>query len=65
MEETVVTREVLLEMFEKGELRDTGKGWLFEDSKWIEIIALHDVDPKYIEDVTRAEFYKIIVKGNK
>ncbi len=34
------------------------------DNKEVEIIALHDVDPKFLQDVTNAKLYKLIIKGN-
>lgn len=64
MEELIVSKEELVQMFEKQELVDTGKSWLM-DGKEIDIIALHDVDPKFLQDITNAKFYKLITKGNK
>ena len=64
MEELIVTKEELILMFETEKLKDTGKGWLMDD-KEIDIIALHDVDPKFLQDITNAKFYKLISKGYK
>lgn len=65
MEEIIISKEELIEMFEEQKILDTGKAWLMED-KEIEIIALHDVDPKFLQDITNAKFYKLISKeGNK
>jgi hypothetical protein len=64
MEELIVTKEELIQMFETQELTDSGKGWIMND-KEIDIIALHDVDPKFLQDITNAKFYKLIPKGNK
>jgi hypothetical protein len=64
MEEIVISKEELIAMFEDEKVIDSGKGWLMDD-KEIEIIALHDVDPKFLRDITNAKFYKIIVKGKK
>ncbi len=64
MEELIVTKEDLIQMFESQELTDTGKAWIMND-KEIDIIALHDVDPKFLQDITNAKFYKLILKGNK
>ena len=33
--------------------------------KLIDIIALHDIEPKFLQDVTNAKLYKLIIKGNK
>lgn len=63
MEELIVTREELVNMFEEQTIEDTGNAWIMND-KFIDIIALHEVDPKFLQDVTNAKFYKIIVKGN-
>lgn len=64
MEEIVISKEELIAMFEDEKVIDSGKGWLMDD-KEIEIIALHDIDPKFLQDITNAKFYKIIVKGKK
>ncbi|MAD42436.1 MAG: hypothetical protein CL623_08605 [Arcobacter sp.] len=64
MEELIVTKEELIQMFETEQLKDTGKAWLMDD-KEIDIIALHDVDPKFLQDITNAKFYKLISKGYK
>ncbi|APW65622.1 MULTISPECIES: hypothetical protein [Arcobacteraceae] len=64
MEELIVSKEELVQMFDTQELIDTGKSWLM-DGKEIDIIALHDVDPKFLQDITNAKFYKLITKGNK
>ncbi|MGB5918873.1 MULTISPECIES: hypothetical protein [unclassified Arcobacter] len=63
MEELILTKEELVEMFENHILEDTQKGWLL-DKKVVEIIALHEVEPKYLQDITNAKYYKIIPKGN-
>jgi hypothetical protein len=64
MEELIVTKEELVQMFETEKLKDTGKGWLMDD-KEIDIIALHEVDPKFLQDITNAKFYKLTPKGYK
>ncbi len=63
MEELILTKEELVKMFESHVLEDTNKGWLMND-KVVEIIALHEVEPKYLQDITNAKYYKIIPKGN-
>ncbi|MFA7084812.1 MAG: hypothetical protein WC141_09775 [Arcobacteraceae bacterium] len=64
MEELIVSKEELVAMFEEEKLIDSGKGWTI-DTNIVEIIALHEVDPKFLQDITNAKFYKIIVKGKK
>lgn len=59
MEELIVSKEELVQMFDKEEIQDTGRGWIME-GKEVEIIALHDVDPKFLQDITNAKFYKLI-----
>ncbi len=64
MEEKIVSKEELIELFEEQKILDTGRGWMMED-KEVEIIALHDVDPKFLQDITNAKFYKLTLKeGN-
>jgi hypothetical protein len=64
MEEKIVSKEELIEMFENQEILDTGKGWMMGD-KEIEIVALHEVDPKFLQDITNAKFYKLIIKKGR
>lgn len=64
MEELIVSKEELIELFENQIIEDTGRGWYME-GKVIDIIALHDIEPKFLQDVTNAKFYKLIIKGNK
>lgn len=61
MEEIVVSKEELIQMFEDERIVDTGHGWHMENQE-VQIIALHDVDPKFLQDVTNAKFYKITPK---
>ncbi len=60
-DELILTKEELVELFDNGEIKDTGKGWYFE-GKEIEIIALHDIDPKFLQDIANAKSYKLIYK---
>ena len=64
MEEIIISKEELVTMFEEHKIEDTGRGWMMGDQE-VEIIALHDVDPKFLQDVTNAKFYKITPKGSK
>ena len=64
MKEQVVSKEELIQLFESQVIEDTGRGWLM-DGKIVDIIALHDIEPKFLQDVTNAKFYKLIIKGNK
>ncbi len=64
MEEVVVSKEELVEMFESERIIDSGRGWIMDD-KEVEIIALHEVDPKFLQDVTNSKLYKIKIKGSR
>ena len=64
MEELIISKEELIQLFETQKIEDTGRGWLI-DGKALEIIALHDIEPKFLQDVSNAKFYKLIIKGNR
>ena len=64
MEELFISKEDLVQFFETQKIVDTGRSWLME-GKVVEIIALHDIEPKFLQDVSNAKFYKLIIKGNK
>ena len=61
MMEVIVLREELIELFDKQEIIDTDHGW-FMNGYEIDIIALHELDPKFLQDITNAKSYKIISK---
>ena len=61
-EEIIISKEELVRMFETSQIKDTGNGWMMGDQE-VELIALHEIDPKYLQDVTNAKFYKIKPKG--
>jgi len=58
MEEFIVSKEELHKMFEKKEILDTNKGWYYR-GKEVDIIAIHQVEKKYIQDMMNADRYKI------
>ena len=60
MDEIVLTKDDLVRLFEQEEIKDTQEGWLYKDEILINIIAVHDKDPKYVFNVTDAQYYKII-----
>jgi hypothetical protein len=64
MEELIVSKEELIQLFEDQKIEDTGRGWLME-GRFIDIVALHDVEPKFLQDVSNAKFYKLIIKGKR
>ena len=59
MEEITLSKDQLVELFEIEKIKDTQDGWLYLDSILVNIIAIHDKDPKYVYNVTNAEYYKI------
>jgi len=59
MQEFIVTKEQLVEMFISNDVEDSNYGWLYKNTYYVNIIALHEKDPKYVFDVTDAEYYKI------
>ena len=59
MEEQIVSKDDMVEMFSLGVLEDNDHGWLLYGQE-IQIVALHDTDPKYMQDVTNAEYYKLV-----
>ncbi|MBD3841483.1 MAG: hypothetical protein IE909_06285 [Campylobacterales bacterium] len=61
MEEKIVTKYEIVELFEKNILRDTGKGWYYNNTE-VNIIAIHETEPKYLRDMFRANRYKITPK---
>ena len=58
MEEFIVSKEELHKMFENREILDTNKGWYYKKQE-IEIIAIHKIAKKYIQDMMNADFYRI------
>jgi hypothetical protein len=61
-DEITVTKDELVELFQKEILKDDNSGWLY-DGSYVEIVAIHEKEPKYIVDITNAEHYKIIFKN--
>ena len=60
MLDLIVSRDELVELFNKEDIKDSNNGWMYKDSIYVNIIALHEKDPKYVYDVTDAQYYKII-----
>jgi len=61
MDEIIVTKEELVILFERDELKDDNEGWLL-NSMPVQIVAIHDTDPKYLQNVTNAQYYKLVQK---
>jgi len=58
MEEFIVSKEELHKMFKRKEILDTNKGWYYK-GKEVEIIAIHQIEKKYLQDMMHADKYKI------
>ncbi len=63
MDELIVTRDELKQLFQEKILRDTPDGWFYKDTE-IDIIAIHTQELKHLYDVTNAEKYKLKKKEN-
>ncbi len=63
MEELTISIDELKTMFKDKVMVDTNNGWFYE-GKEVDIVAIHDKEVKYVTDMFRAEFYKIIFKDN-
>ena len=61
MEDIIVSKDELIELFETEKIIDTEKGW-YMDNSFVNIIALHEIEPKFLQNITNAKFYKIIKK---
>jgi len=59
LKEQIIARDELINLFKKNKIQDTKYGWVM-DKHIIDIIVLHSIEPKYPQDITRAENYKII-----
>jgi len=57
----IVTKEEIDEYFAKDILKDTNKGWVFKDKYLVQISAIHEIEPKYLNDVANAKEYKITI----
>jgi len=58
MEEFKVSKEELHKMFEKKEILDTNKGWFYKNQE-VEIIAIHTIEKRYLQDMMNSDFYRI------
>ncbi|OCL82467.1 hypothetical protein [Arcobacter porcinus] len=59
LEEIIVSKDELIDLFEIGKILDTEKGW-YMDNFFVDIIALHELNPKFLQNITNAKFYKIV-----
>ncbi|MEA3512215.1 MAG: hypothetical protein U9R37_01295 [Campylobacterota bacterium] len=61
MDDLTLTSDELKLLFKNKEIIDTNEGWFYK-GKEVEIFALHEIEPKYIQDMARAQRYRIKVK---
>ena len=58
MEDIIVSKDELIELFETEKIIDTGKGW-YMDNSFVNIIALHEIGTKvYSKYYTMLSFIK-------
>ncbi len=62
MKELNITKDELAKLFQNNIIIDTDKGWFYRN-KEIEIIAVHDKETKYIQNLTNSKNYKIKFKS--
>jgi len=60
-EEIIVSKEELAQLFDDDKIIDTGHGWYMGD-EIVDIIALHEIEPKFLKDIANAKHYKIVKK---
>ena len=58
-DELILTASELKDLFKKGTLKDTNNGWYYDDIE-VQLIALHEVEPKYLSDIIHAKYYKLV-----
>ncbi|MCK9161308.1 MAG: hypothetical protein GX118_06480 [Arcobacter butzleri] len=63
-EEVIIPKEDLVSLFKAKKIVETDYGWRLNGYE-VEIIALHDVDPKFLQDIANAKLYKIKRKDGK
>jgi len=62
-EEIIVSKEELAQLFDDDIIVDTGHGWYMGDDI-VDIIALHEIEPKFLKDIANAKQYKIVKRTN-
>lgn len=60
MLDLLISKDELIEMFKFGDIKDSNDGWVYMNEFYVNIIALHEKDPKYIYDITDSQYYKIV-----
>jgi len=62
-EEIIISKEELVQLFEDDKIVDTGHGWYMDD-EIVDIIALHEIEPKFLKDIANAKQYKIVKRND-
>jgi hypothetical protein len=63
-EEVIIPKENLVNLFKDKRIIETDYGWYLDGSE-VEIIALHEIEPKFLRDVANAKLYKIKRRDGK
>lgn len=63
-EEVIISKEDLVLLFKDKRVIDTDYGWYLDGSE-VEIIALHELEPKFLNDIANAKIYKLKRKDGK
>ena len=58
-DEIVVTKEEIDSMFLDGIIKESDIGWIYKDKYLIDIIAIHDTEIKYVNDIANTNTYKL------
>jgi hypothetical protein len=57
----IISKDELSELFLTNKIQETNRGWILENKR-IDILALHSKEIKYIENLHKADEYKIVYK---
>jgi hypothetical protein len=64
MEDIVITKDELAQLFTTQELSDDNRGWIL-NGQLIDIIAIHDKEIKYLQNISNAKYYKLIPRDRR
>jgi hypothetical protein len=64
MEDIVVTKDELAQLFTTQELTDDNRGWIL-NGKLVDIIAIHEKEIKYLHNISHAKYYKLIPRDRR
>lgn len=58
----ILSKQELTELFLAKRICEIKFGWVFDD-KFVDILALHPTDIRYVEHIHKADHYKIVFKN--